>query len=469
MKDISGMMELRSLAESYEVRSLFWVSCILFILSGTMINSARASSRLDDLNVKLDSLSTVKSAATKELNSLGREEKNALDELNRLDRRSRSIKKMLSSLQEEASLLKKQTSIQKTELNICLKEIDRLDIELNANQTDRQFLLNECSRIANKMFRYRKQDPLFWLLSAKSAGEALKRVRLYRWFQQGLTNRMDELQQKNIRLVDLKTNRELAGEKQAGLLKDLRLGKIKNEKSQSENQTIIVQLKQNSKQRTIKLQQVQQDKELKGQYLDQLSQAGSKVATMLSALRENWEKREAELSYDQARRSSLESSFANGTDNIEVVIEAPVQKSSKSGSLDGISRASRGKLPRPVTGKINRKYGLFTDPRLGTTTDNPGIDFNCAQNTNIKAVDDGIVARVTWIPGFGNTVLVNHGKGAFSVYAKMDEVYVSQSQNLNVGQVIGKSGHFDQADQGSLHFEIWINDKSENPELWLQK
>jgi septal ring factor EnvC (AmiA/AmiB activator) len=129
----------------------------------------------------------------------------------------------------------------------------------------------------------------------------------------------------------------------------------------------------------------------------------------------------------------------------------------------------KGKLPWPVSGKIVTRFGQYRHPRLGTITDNTGIDIEAAKGTAVRAVSDAQVGMVTWLRGFGNTIILDHRDGHYSVYAHLDEINVAQNEWLQAGDVIGTVGETGSLDGPRLHFEIWNKREIQNPELWLAR
>ena len=82
-------------------------------------------------------------------------------------------------------------------------------------------------------------------------------------------------------------------------------------------------------------------------------------------------------------------------------------------------------------------------------------------------VTGGRVEKATWVPGFGNTLLVRHGDEGWTVYAKLDEVAVKEGQAVAAGQTLGTAGRQEDTGQGTLHFELWEGRQARNPKDWL--
>ena len=71
----------------------------------------------------------------------------------------------------------------------------------------------------------------------------------------------------------------------------------------------------------------------------------------------------------------------------------------------------KGKLIRPVKGKITKKFGKDRHPKFGTVTFNNGVNIKAGAGAPIRAVAKGKVEFVDWIAGYGNCIILNHGGG----------------------------------------------------------
>ncbi len=129
----------------------------------------------------------------------------------------------------------------------------------------------------------------------------------------------------------------------------------------------------------------------------------------------------------------------------------------------------KGKLIWPVEGEILSSFGTHRNARLNTITENPGIDIRAAEGTEVKSVLDGLVTHITYLRGFGNVIIIDHGGGYQTVYTHVDNIRVHEKEYIRLGSVIGEVAD-DGTDGGpKLHFEIYGNNTKLNPEDWLMK
>jgi len=129
----------------------------------------------------------------------------------------------------------------------------------------------------------------------------------------------------------------------------------------------------------------------------------------------------------------------------------------------------KGSLIWPVEGEIIGRFGLHKHPRLKTITENPGIDIRARKGAPVRAVLDGVVTTITYIRGYGNTIIIDHGSGFYTVYTHVDEVYVAEGQYIRIGTVIASVGDTGSLEGALLHFEVWKNKTKLNPEEWLAR
>jgi septal ring factor EnvC (AmiA/AmiB activator) len=134
----------------------------------------------------------------------------------------------------------------------------------------------------------------------------------------------------------------------------------------------------------------------------------------------------------------------------------------------GTFENKKGRLRWPVSqGIVVAHFGNQRHPTLKTVTQNLGIDIAVAAGSPVSSVADGEVARILWLPSYGNLMIINHYGGFRTVYTHLGEIVATEGQKLKEGDVIGYSG---EALEGArLHFEIWKDREKQNPEHWLSR
>jgi murein hydrolase activator len=129
---------------------------------------------------------------------------------------------------------------------------------------------------------------------------------------------------------------------------------------------------------------------------------------------------------------------------------------------------NKGKYPWPVKGKIIHAYGRQRNAKLNTVVNNTGIDIQAKTGTEVRTVYTGIVGMITYLSGYGNTVIIDHGEGYYTVYSHLDEIYVEKDLLVETGSVIGLVGDSGSLEGSMLHFAVFADQQAENPETWLK-
>lgn len=126
----------------------------------------------------------------------------------------------------------------------------------------------------------------------------------------------------------------------------------------------------------------------------------------------------------------------------------------------------KGKLPRPTKGRIVKAYGNYN---AQTRNKWQGWLIKGYEGSAIKAVHHGRIVFSDWLRGFGLLLIVDHGDGYLSLYARNQSLlksvgdWVYQGENI---ATLGSSGGFKEP---RLYFEIRHNGKPQDPAAWLSR
>lgn len=83
-----------------------------------------------------------------------------------------------------------------------------------------------------------------------------------------------------------------------------------------------------------------------------------------------------------------------------------------------------------------------------------GIDFGSPVGTPVLAVGGGHVSHSKYDPtGYGHYIRIDHSWG-ITLYAHLEQAYVTEGQNVQPGQRIGASGNTGLSSGPHLHFEL---------------
>ncbi len=121
----------------------------------------------------------------------------------------------------------------------------------------------------------------------------------------------------------------------------------------------------------------------------------------------------------------------------------------------------------PTSGGVASGFGQRLHPILGYYRMHTGLDIGGAHGQAIWAAREGIVSRVGWNGGYGNTVVIGHGDGVTTLYAHMSGFAVGTGEYVGAGQLIGYVGSTGLSTGPHLHFEVRINGSPVDPRPYL--
>ena len=87
----------------------------------------------------------------------------------------------------------------------------------------------------------------------------------------------------------------------------------------------------------------------------------------------------------------------------------------------------------------------------------------------MKAAAAGEVLFVGWLRGYGQVVILDHGRNHSTVYAHLSSALVREGQVLRAGSALGRVGRTGTATGYHLHFEVRIGSTVKNPLDYLRR
>jgi len=94
-----------------------------------------------------------------------------------------------------------------------------------------------------------------------------------------------------------------------------------------------------------------------------------------------------------------------------------------------------------------------------------GIDLKAPLGTPVFASLSGRVVLARNFYYTGNTIVIDHGLGIYTLYAHLSKVLVKEGQIVKAGQKIGKVGSTGRSTGPHLHFGIYVNGIKVDPIL----
>jgi murein DD-endopeptidase MepM/ murein hydrolase activator NlpD len=108
------------------------------------------------------------------------------------------------------------------------------------------------------------------------------------------------------------------------------------------------------------------------------------------------------------------------------------------------------------------------NPVKGNSQFHSGLDIAARPGTPVRVTADGIVSFSGRSGSNGNLVAVEHGFGYTTYYAHNKKIDVKVGQVVSRGDVIAYVGSTGSTTGPHLHYEIWKNGDSVDPQPYVK-
>lgn len=374
---------------------------------------------------ELESLRSEIQAYEKRYRESEKKEKSTLENISNLDRQVGLLRNLIKKLREQEQSLR--GDIQETRSSI--QELER---QLDALKT-------HYAKYVRSVYKYGRVYDVELLFSSKSVNQLYIRIEYLK--------RFSEQRAKDLRdVVGKKDDLEAENERlQASLMHERNVLAEKTSRESSLKKKVVEHRKS--------LTAIVQDKNKLRRALEEKKKYAEEIKRIV-----------AKLNDEENKRKEAEAAAARNRDKTTPALRPTPAPETAAGAFASQQRHLRWPV---AAGTIASRYGMQIHPVLKTKRENTGIDIQVKSGTGVQTVADGEVSILTFIPGFGNIVILSHGDGYRTVYAHLSEINVVESQKVKAGDLIAKSG--DSVEGSILHFEVWKGTVHQDPELWLAK
>jgi murein DD-endopeptidase MepM/ murein hydrolase activator NlpD len=119
----------------------------------------------------------------------------------------------------------------------------------------------------------------------------------------------------------------------------------------------------------------------------------------------------------------------------------------------------------PMSAFADRRSYLYKGEVIDQQT-HLGYDLASLQNAPVEATQDGVVVFADYLGIYGNTVVVDHGLGVFSLYGHLSSIGVKPGDQVKAGHTLGQTGETGLAGGDHLHFSIMLRGVHVDPVEW---
>ncbi len=175
----------------------------------------------------------------------------------------------------------------------------------------------------------------------------------------------------------------------------------------------------------------------------------------------------------RAARAQKSGALAAVNDDLAELERQEDQLVAESNQLAGVISGSQGggggsgSLVWPTSGPVTSSFGWRTHPILHVQKFHTGIDIGAGYGAAICAADGGTVIYATWMSGYGNVTIVDHGGGLSTLYAHQATIGVGVGAGVSRGEAIGSVGSTGFSTGPHLHFEVRVNGNPRDPLAYL--
>lgn len=394
------------------MKSFFPIFHIFSVLSLSVIFAQNNTSNISKMRKEIENIEG-------EINILEKEIRTADNKLIVETKSIENIDKQISLTHEKVNLYQSKISENKKTIVSLEREIDSLERKVNVLQ-------DVFKQQVVFAYKYQRGQQYDWLLGSESFNEIFIR---YTYFKR-------VIKAEEVIYEELNKARLTKQSKEEQLLDEVK----------STEQLLVLAKGEQDKLNT--------RRKTKSQLIRQITQNKSVLTISLNEKKESYRK-----------LKNILASLDRGRSTRRLSVETRV----KWDKLTGSFTKNRGKLNWPVQGELLHGFGRYKNPELKTVLNNPGIDVQALRGSNVRCIFSGVVSLITYMGGFGNTIIVDHNDGFYSVYAHLDQIMVRNDDFIEDGAVIGTVGESGFLEGPQLHFEIYGDNKNLNPLEWLKK
>jgi septal ring factor EnvC (AmiA/AmiB activator) len=357
----------------------------------------------------------------------------------------KETQKQQSSKQQMLALLNKKVGYRDQLINNYNREAREIERSIKRNEAaiveqekELESLKAEYSHLIQQAYKNRDSyDQLMFIFSSESFNQAYKRMKFIQQYTQYRHKQAEAIKLKSIELEALN----------AGLLLKIEEKKQLAQQVDAEKKDLVNDLNDQK----VALNNLKQDeKGLRKQLKDQENQ-----------------RQKLNKAIDRIIAEEIKKSKKANDGNFKLTPEAKELS-------DNFSK-NKGKLPWPVEkGVITSAFGIQNHAFLpGIKVENNGVDIATETGSAVRSVFGGTVSAVLDFQNMGKAVIVSHGAYR-TVYSNLDEVFVSQGQQIDLKQTIGTVMTNKQSGKTESHFEILFIDSNgefvkQNPALWIAR
>ena len=307
-----------------------------------------------------------------------------------------------------------------------LQGIARRDREIRASIADQESLAGKLLRL---QYEQGAPDRLRLALEGKDRAAVARHIEYYNYIQRARADLIGDLRRKSIMLAELESDA------------------VARRDEMKQNEGAQAEVARN---------------------LEKERVARAAVVSRLASEIAKGRREIGRLKRDEARLSRLEEEIARA-----LAAKAAEPQRPRGRQVESVADASvaakpferlKGILKLPVRGELANRYGSARE-EAGSTW--KGLFIRAATGETVRAVGDGRVVYADWLRGFGNLLILDHGKGYMSLYAYNDGLLRQVGESVRGGDAVAQVGASGGSAESGLYFELRRDGKPFDPLRWV--
>ena len=157
------------------------------------------------------------------------------------------------------------------------------------------------------------------------------------------------------------------------------------------------------------------------------------------------------------RRLTVDAAFVNPPAEEAARIRRDTESLNRVWASSSPTSLWSGAWTRPVPGAANSAFGTRSVYNGEPRSPHGGADFQGAPGTPVKAPNSGRVVLAGDLYFTGNTVVIDHGAGLFSLFAHLRAINVREGDPVATNAVLGELGATGRVTGPHLHWAVRLN------------
>lgn len=396
------------------------------------VEAARTSKNVDE---DIKECEALLSRLQSDLNELG-------GQISDLDGQSNAALKQAELAAGQVAVLEMQIELNESLLQSCDMKLNTVMAERVLSESEYQYYQEVFAELIRFIDENGAVSDFELLFTSASLSDYLNRRDDFSSIMECVSDLMQSMEQSLLRLDDLEEEYIEAQEKYVHYLEDMDAQKEELKKAKASFEQLAAQAGQ-------------QQSELSSEYAE-LSKTIQEAKEKLSALKSE---RATLIALEEEERKRQE------------MLQQQQNQTYKPGTVSDLGFS--WPLAPGTSYRITSYFATRPNPFTGVGSEfHQGLDVACAKGTQILAAKAGLVTKSEKYGGYGNCVIIYHGKDSqgrsvTTLYGHASELKCKAGDQVKQGQCISLVGSTGRSTGNHLHFSVLLDGVYVNPDAYL--